>query len=54
MGSKVFVDANCLVDLALERSGMVHAEVLMQFGIAGEIYLYTTRSVLHIVSYYSR
>ena len=54
MAFKIFLDANCLLDLALQRSGMEHAEVLMQFGIAGEIYLYTTPSVLHIVSYYSR
>ena len=54
MVSKIFLDANCLLDLILQRPGMEHAEVLMQFGIAGEIYLYTTPSVLHIVSYYSR
>jgi predicted nucleic acid-binding protein len=54
MVSKIFLDANCLLDLILQRPGMEHAEVLMQFGIAGEVYLYTTPSVLHIVSYYSR
>ena len=54
MVSKIFMDANCLLDLILRRPGMEHVEVLMQFGIAGEVHLYTTPSVLHIVSFYSR
>lgn len=54
MASKIFMDANCLLDLILQRSGYEHVQVLIQFGIAGEIYLYATPAVLHIVSYYTR
>jgi predicted nucleic acid-binding protein len=54
MAFKIFLDANCLLDLTLQRTGFEHAEVLMQFAIAGEIHLFTTPSVLHIVSYYTR
>ena len=53
MASKIFMDANSLLDLTLQRSGFQYVEVLMQFGIAGEIHLYTTPAVLHIVSYYT-
>jgi predicted nucleic acid-binding protein len=54
MASKIFMDANCLLDLILHRTGYDHTQVLFQFAIAGEIHLFTTPAVLHIVSYYSR
>lgn len=54
MVSKIFVDANCLLDLTLQRTNFEQMEVLMQFAIAGEVRLFTTPAVLHIVSYYTR
>jgi predicted nucleic acid-binding protein len=53
MAFKIFMDANCLLDLILRRTDHEHVEVLMQFGIVGEIHLYTTPAVLHIVLYYT-
>lgn len=53
MAFKVFVDANILLDLTLKRAGYETARVLFTSAIAGDTQLYTTPSVLHIVSYYT-
>src|SRR6476661_3893747 len=52
MGSKVFLDANFLLDLTLQRSGFEKASVIMQAGIDAEFDLVTTPAVLHITSYF--
>jgi predicted nucleic acid-binding protein len=52
MASKVFLDANILLDFTLQRMGFEDAKSVIQKGIDGEIRLYTTPSVLHITSYW--
>ena len=52
MAFKIFLDANFLLDLTLKRNAFSHVSKIMQSGINGEIELYTTPAVLHIVSYF--
>jgi predicted nucleic acid-binding protein len=52
MASKVFLDANFLLDLTLHRSDFENAAFIMRAGIDGEIELVTTPAVLHITSYF--
>ncbi|MFT3948567.1 MAG: PIN domain-containing protein [Agriterribacter sp.] len=52
MASKVFLDANFLLDLSLQRAGFADAKSVMQLSIAGEIELVTTPAVLHITGYF--
>ena len=55
MASKVFLDANVILDFLLQRpAGYSDARDLIQKGVNGEIRLYTNPAVLHIVSYYTR
>ena len=51
MASKVFLDANFLLDLTLKRAGFQKAFDLVQMAINGEIRLFTTSAVLHITGY---
>ena len=53
MASKVFADANLLLDFALQRAGFQNASNIIQLAIDGTIQLYTTPAVLHVTSYYS-
>lgn len=53
MASKVFLDANCLLDLTLQRADFQHANDIIQSGINGDIELFTTPAVLHIIAYYT-
>lgn len=53
MASKVFLDANCLLDLTLQRDGFQHANDIIQLAINGDIQLYTTPAVLHVTGYYT-
>lgn len=53
MASKVFLDANCLLDLTLQRTGFDDASKIIQSGIDGDIQLCTTPAVLHIIAYYT-
>lgn len=53
MASKVFLDANVLLDLTLRREGFQTANAIMQAGISGTIQLYTAPAVLHIVAYFT-
>jgi predicted nucleic acid-binding protein len=53
MASKVFADANLLLDFTLQRAGYASAEEIIQMSIDGTIRLCTTPAVLHIVSYYT-
>jgi len=53
MASKVFADANLLLDFTLQRAGYNSAEEIIQLSIDGLIELSTTPAVLHIVSYFT-
>jgi predicted nucleic acid-binding protein len=53
MASKVFLDANFLLDLTLQRAGFQRASDLVQLALNGKIRLYTTPAVLHITGYYT-
>ena len=53
MASKVFMDANILLDLTLKRKGYEQASKIIQFAINGKINLFTTPAVLHIIAYYT-
>jgi predicted nucleic acid-binding protein len=52
MASKVFLDANILLDFTLQRTGHNEAKKILQKGIDGDILLCTTPAVIHIVSYW--
>lgn len=52
MASKVFVDANFLLDITLQRKNAEEANAIVQLSIHKEIDLFTTPSVLHIVCYF--
>jgi len=53
MASKVFADANLLLDLTLNRPGNTTATKLMQLAIEGSIQFYTTPAVIHITAYFT-
>ena len=53
MASKVFAEANLLLDLILNRSGNSMATRLMQLAIEGTIQLYTTPAVIHVTAYFT-
>jgi predicted nucleic acid-binding protein len=52
MASKVFLDANFLLDFTLQRTGYDSAKEIISLGVQGEIDLFTTPSVLHITGYW--
>ena len=52
MASKVFLNANILLDFTLQRAGYDEAKKVLQKGIDGDIQLCTTPAVLHITSYW--
>ena len=52
MASKVFLDANILLDFTLQRAGHDEAKRIIQKGIDGDIQLFTTPAIIHIVSYW--
>ena len=52
MASKVFLDANILLDLTLKRPEYQSASNVMKLGIQGTIQLHTTPAVLHILAYF--
>jgi predicted nucleic acid-binding protein len=53
MASKVFADANLLLDFTLQRAHFKNAIDILQLAIDGSIQLCTTPAVLHVTSYYS-
>ncbi len=53
MAFKVFLDANFLLDLMLQRAGFRQANDLVQLALNGQIRLYTSPAVLHITAYYT-
>lgn len=52
MASKVFADANLLLDVLLQRENEPFGKQIMQYAIVGEIELLTTPAVLHICAYW--
>lgn len=52
MASKVFLDANFLLDLTLKRTAFTEVSQVMQAAINRDIEASTTPSVLHIMSYF--
>ena len=53
MASKVFADANLLLDVNLRRANYDAAIAVLQHSIDGDIQLYTTPAVLHITAYFT-
>lgn len=54
MASKLFLDANLLLDFTLKRKNYLFAEAVIQQGITKEAELFTTPAVIHITSYWTR
>ena len=52
MASKVFLDANFLLDFTLQRAGYADARDIVKLAIAGDIELFTTPAVIHIMAYW--
>lgn len=52
MASKLFLDANILLDLTLKREGYGQAKQIAETAILGLIRLYTSSSIIHIVGYW--
>jgi predicted nucleic acid-binding protein len=52
MASKLFLDANFLLDLTLQRAGYSDAREIVKLATAGDIELYTTPAVIHITAYW--
>jgi len=52
MASKLFADANILLDFTLQRAGYQTAKELIQLAIEGKLLLYTSPSVVHITAYW--
>lgn len=53
MASKIFLDANLLIDLTLHRAGFSTADAIMRAGINRDIQLYTSPAVLYITAYFT-
>lgn len=53
MASKVFADANLLLDFTLQRANFADASAIIQHAIDGTIQLFITTAVLYITSYYT-
>jgi predicted nucleic acid-binding protein len=53
MASKAFLDANFLLDLVLKRPGFPSTRNIVDSAIRGEIELYTSPLVLHIIAYFT-
>ncbi|MDQ6890193.1 MAG: PIN domain-containing protein [Bacteroidota bacterium] len=52
MASKVFIDANILLDFTLKRSNYLHAKKIFELSVNGRIQAFITSSVLHISGYW--
>ncbi|MEO6851109.1 MAG: PIN domain-containing protein [Mucilaginibacter sp.] len=52
MASKIFLDANILLDLTLKRAGYDEATMILDMVISGSSQAFTTSSVIHIAGYY--
>lgn len=52
MASKVFIDANVLLDFTLKRAGYLESKQIVELALDGHIVLYITPSIVHIVGYW--
>ena len=52
MASKVFLDANILLDFTLKRAGYQESKQIVELALDGYIVLYITPSIVHIVGYW--
>lgn len=52
MASKVFLDANILLDFTLKRNEYEQSKQIIELAINGDIQAYITPSILHIVGYW--
>ena len=52
MASKIFLDANLLLDFTLKRDSYNEAKQVLDLVIAGKIQAFTTSSILHITGHY--
>ncbi len=52
MASRAFLDANVLLDLTLKRDGFESAKTIVELAINGQVNLYTSSSIIHIVGYW--
>ena len=52
MASKVFLDANLLLDFTLKRASYNEARQVLDLVITGRIQAFTTSSILHITGHY--
>ena len=52
MASKVFIDANIILDLTLKREHHPEAMQIFELAIAGNIVLFISPSITHIVGYW--
>ncbi|MFD2872452.1 type II toxin-antitoxin system VapC family toxin [Mucilaginibacter ximonensis] len=52
MASKIFVDANLLLDFSLKRDNYAVSKQLIQLIIDGEVQAFITPSIVHITSYW--
>lgn len=52
MASRLFIDANVLLDLTLKRPGFEEVKKMFEKALVGELLLFTSTSVLHITGYW--
>ena len=52
MASKIFLDANLLLDFTLKRDSYDVAKQVLNLAITGKIQAFTTPSVIHITGHY--
>jgi predicted nucleic acid-binding protein len=52
MASKVFIDANILLDFTLKRADYNKAKKLIELVVIGKVQGYVTPSIVHIVGYW--
>jgi len=52
MASKVFLDANILLDFTLQREGYEQSKQIIELAVNGTIQAFITPSIVHIVGYW--
>jgi predicted nucleic acid-binding protein len=52
MASKIFIDANILLDFALKRTEYKNAKAIIELVVSGKVQGFITPSIVHIVGYW--
>lgn len=52
MASKLFLDANIILDFTFKRPGYEPAKLVMEMAVAGQVSAFTSSSIIHIVGYW--